>query len=269
MNQATLNLLTQAQQSVKSGRKQEAYQLLLQAAQQDPGEFRLWLGLAGLAESPELSLKFVAQAEKLQPLDPKVLQAKSWAEERLRAAHAQKAEAPTQSFLAPRPTVASKPVIAPQPAPVPQGQPARVVPLVAPVRPLPSATPEAVSAAVTPLPARGRGRMVLFAAALLSLVILIFLAFTLSNPGSNNNTEQPIAAADLTATPTLTPPAPADPAQTSTSPEENAPETQSTPVLIQPKNIVSQNQQPRTTWTATPIPTNTPTPTQTPNPTQC
>ncbi|MBK9051598.1 MAG: hypothetical protein IPL78_11960 [Chloroflexi bacterium] len=108
MTTPAMTLLLQAQQMLKSGRKAEAYQLLLQAARQDPQEYRIWLGLAGLAESPELSLKFVAQAEKLQPTDPKVAQAKAWAYQRLQA---QTAAAPpateTKPFLAPRPAAAT------------------------------------------------------------------------------------------------------------------------------------------------------------------
>lgn len=94
MTTPALNLLQQAQQAVQRGRKKEAYQLLLQAARQDPQEYRIWLGLAGLAEDPALSLRFVAQAEKLQPADPKVKQAKLWAQQRVAAQPEKAAPAP-------------------------------------------------------------------------------------------------------------------------------------------------------------------------------
>ena len=195
MNQSALQLLAQAQQAVKSGRKQEAYQLLLQAAKQDPQEYLIWLGLAGLTESPELSLKFVAQAEKLQPHEPKVLQAKGWAEQRLQAKSHTEAEPPTQPFLAPRPATPVQLVVAPAPKPalVAPVAPLRALPLVEPVRPAPDS--DSVHSAVAPVaPARSRGRIVLFAAAGLILILLIFFATTLFNPkpGESN---QPIAAA--------------------------------------------------------------------------
>ncbi|MBP7997834.1 MAG: L,D-transpeptidase family protein [Chloroflexi bacterium] len=258
MTTPALNLLHQAQQALKNGRKQEAYQLLLQAARQDPREYRIWLGLAGLAESPELSLKFIAQAEKLQPDEPKVIQAKSWAQQRLRD-HAA-ASPPTQPFLVPRPAPTTKPIIAPSPQPIIAPTP----PSAGPATMITPATPGPVDEPARPA---GENRRRISIAAAVMLLVLLFLAAAViinqNQPSQVVVANTPVSTATLTPTPVGTTNNATRVIAAATPILENG----ATPIRILPKNIISQNQQPRATWTATPIPTNTSTPTNTPTPT--
>ena len=76
-------LLQQAYTALKGGRKQEARQLLTQLVQQHPEEFRGWLWLASVAESPQQALTYVERAAQLNPTHPSVAQARAWAERRV------------------------------------------------------------------------------------------------------------------------------------------------------------------------------------------
>jgi lipoprotein-anchoring transpeptidase ErfK/SrfK len=76
-------LLKQAYAVLKAGRKQEARRLLAQVVAQYPGEFRGWLWLASVTESPQEALAYVERAARLNPTHPSVAQARVWAEKRL------------------------------------------------------------------------------------------------------------------------------------------------------------------------------------------
>ena len=72
-----------AQAAIRAGKKQQARDLLHEELEHNPQNFRAWLWLAGLAESVQDSLKFVHEAEQLNPHDPGVHKARAWAEQRL------------------------------------------------------------------------------------------------------------------------------------------------------------------------------------------
>lgn len=76
-------LLQQAYTALKGGRKQEARQLLTQLVQQHPEEFRGWLWLASVAESPQQALTYVERAAQLNPTHSAVIEARAWAERRV------------------------------------------------------------------------------------------------------------------------------------------------------------------------------------------
>jgi lipoprotein-anchoring transpeptidase ErfK/SrfK len=79
----TLPLLKAAHQAMKAGQKERARALLQEASRLDPADHRPWLWLAGLASSPEASLRYIAQAEARNSGDPAVAKARTWAEKRL------------------------------------------------------------------------------------------------------------------------------------------------------------------------------------------
>ena len=79
----TLPLLKAAQQAMKAGQKERSRSLLQEAARLDPADHRPWLWLAGLAPTPEASLRYIAQAEARNSADPAVAKARAWAEKRL------------------------------------------------------------------------------------------------------------------------------------------------------------------------------------------
>jgi lipoprotein-anchoring transpeptidase ErfK/SrfK len=76
-------LLKQAYTALKAGRKQEARRLLAQVVAQYPREFRGWLWLASVTESPQEALAYVERAARLNPNHPSVAQARVWVEKRL------------------------------------------------------------------------------------------------------------------------------------------------------------------------------------------
>ena len=80
---ATNNLLEQAYTALKAGRKQEARQLLEQVIVEQPNEFRGWLWLASVTDSPQAALAHVEQAARLNPTHRSVVQARAWAQKRV------------------------------------------------------------------------------------------------------------------------------------------------------------------------------------------
>lgn len=80
-------LIRQARQAIHTGNRPQARRLLQQAAQQDPQNVTIWLWLAKLAPTAPASLEYVRQAEKLKPNDPRIIQAKLWAESQLPPGH--------------------------------------------------------------------------------------------------------------------------------------------------------------------------------------
>lgn len=77
--------LRTAQEAIRQGRRRDARALLIQTAKEDPGDFRVWLLLAGVAGSPRASLDYLERAERLQPGHPTIARAREWAEGRLAA----------------------------------------------------------------------------------------------------------------------------------------------------------------------------------------
>ena len=77
------SLLKQAKTAVQQGQQQQARRLLQQAVRQDPQDYRGWLWLATVAQSPQASLEYVNRAEMLAPNNNTVQKARRWAEKRL------------------------------------------------------------------------------------------------------------------------------------------------------------------------------------------
>ena len=88
-----------AQAAIRAGKQQQARDLLQEELQHDPQNFRAWLWLAGLAASPQASLDYIRQAERLNPDDPGVRKARAWAGQRLarQTASGQSAAAPPKT----------------------------------------------------------------------------------------------------------------------------------------------------------------------------
>lgn len=107
--------LRAAQEAIRQGRRREARALLIQAAKEEPGDFRVWLLLAGVAGSPRASLEYLERAERLQPGHPTIARARAWAEAKQAAEEAQ-APAPVRPRLE-RPAPAAEPAAPPPAAP--------------------------------------------------------------------------------------------------------------------------------------------------------
>ena len=75
--------LVEAQAAIRAGDKRGARTLLQEVVRQDPQNFRAWLWLAALAESPQSSLDHARRAERLNAADPAVQKAVAWAERRV------------------------------------------------------------------------------------------------------------------------------------------------------------------------------------------
>jgi lipoprotein-anchoring transpeptidase ErfK/SrfK len=76
-------LLKQAKTAVQQQNLHEARHLLQQAVQQDPNDYRGWLWLATVAQSPQASLEYINRADRLAPNNETVQKARRWAEKRL------------------------------------------------------------------------------------------------------------------------------------------------------------------------------------------
>lgn len=75
-------LLQQAYTALKAGHKLEARQLLEQVVAQQPEEFRGWLWLASVTDSPQQALAYVERAARLNPAHPSVAQARAWVQKK-------------------------------------------------------------------------------------------------------------------------------------------------------------------------------------------
>lgn len=82
-------LIELARQAMRRGDKQQARQYLHQAARLDGDNFMIWLWLASVAPTPRATLEYVQRAEQLNPNDPRVHEARQWAEKRLQTASPQ------------------------------------------------------------------------------------------------------------------------------------------------------------------------------------
>ncbi len=78
-------LIELARQALRHGHKDQARHYLNQAAQIDGDNFMIWLWLASVAPDPKTSLGHVQRAERLNPNDPRVYEARQWVEKRLQA----------------------------------------------------------------------------------------------------------------------------------------------------------------------------------------
>ena len=103
---ATDAQLRTAQETIRQGRRREARALLIQMAKEEPGDFRVWLLLAGVAGSPRASLDYLERAERLQPGHPTIARAREWAEARLAAQPDRPAERPRLELPTPPPATA-------------------------------------------------------------------------------------------------------------------------------------------------------------------
>ncbi len=92
------HLLRQAKTAVQQNNKHQARQLLQQAVRQDPQDYRGWLWLATVAQSPQASLEYINRAEMLAPNNENVQKARRWAKKRLQTARAAEPEATQTSF---------------------------------------------------------------------------------------------------------------------------------------------------------------------------
>ena len=85
-------LLRQAKTAVQQNNKHQARQLLQQAVRQDPQDYRGWLWLATVAQSPQASLEYINRAEMLAPNNDTVQKARRWAEKQLQRNQAKEQE---------------------------------------------------------------------------------------------------------------------------------------------------------------------------------
>lgn len=121
-----------ARAAIEQGQRNQARRLLRTVLQAEPENYRAWLWLAGLTESPTASLEYVRRAHSLQPEDATVAKALTWAEQR--------ADVPaTNDEASPPRLVAGAGAVAP------------FVPRETPLRP--NAAPPAPAAAAPPPPA--------------------------------------------------------------------------------------------------------------------
>ena len=80
MKRSTDQLIKEGHLAIRRGEKAEARRMLEQAAQQNPDDFRVWLGLAAVSKTPQASMAMVERAAALKPNNTAVQQAKKWAE---------------------------------------------------------------------------------------------------------------------------------------------------------------------------------------------
>ena len=257
--------IKQAQAAIKSGNRQEAYQLLRQVIQSDKTNHVPWLLLATIASEPETSLKLVKHAQTLQPDDPMVHKALHWAQRRL-------------------------------PQPVPKLEPIKETPddkstVTSPIPQQESTSSRAQASVPMPAaedtaPSHSRRQRLIWGGVL--VIAILALATGAIYAGSQFTTETVATdRAGIVSTPTETAadrlaqtdlseqPAAQDEVTTAVSEADllsptatPIPPTATTqPNPIQPKNVAANRNEPRATWTLTPTPTSTPSPSPTPVPT--
>ena len=266
-----------AQEAIRAGDKQQARDLLSQELQRDPKNFRAWLWLAGLESSPQASLDYVRQAERLNSRDPGVKKARAWAEQRLARTQASVATASSE-------TVTTGEDIARSFAPPSQGTATRRLDALRQEQ-------RAAGDEDTPAPRRHKRILIPVVATLAITVVAAALLWPrLAGQWTPPVIEAPAPAADDSLPPaTPTPPASAAqpesdlavisfvsgqfaPQAIAHAPEvDDRPpaETTATPetLAVHPKPLSRNENDPRPTWTLTPSPTFTPTATPSPVPT--
>jgi lipoprotein-anchoring transpeptidase ErfK/SrfK len=223
-------LLQQAYDALKAGRKVEARRLLEQVVAEYPHEFRGWLWLASVTDSPQTALAHIERAAALNPGHPSVGQARTWAEKRLAA------EQPVAPAATPATTPAPEPTVEREKRPFPF------------------------------LLWGGAAALIL----ILLLVGIWFVGGngrTTTTPATASNParEQPAAPLTVASVDDEAAGGAIDTANTLPDPTMT-PAAQPTRSLIQAKSVAAAGD-PLPTWTATPLPTATPTATPTPEPT--
>lgn len=223
----------QAQEALRAGRKHEARALLQEVLRADPENYQAWLWLAAVTPSARASLDYVARAERLNPGDPIVSEARAWAEHRLAEAEESKS---------------------------------------APAARTPAAAPDPTAAPATAAGRGRRVRPLLLGGVVLALLLLT-AAFVRLQQRENGAGETVAAVATTPGEPTAEPTESARHfmPRTLSDPEEVQPSPTATTVQqvqIATKPVVATEEgTARPTWTVTPSPTPTPTPTPTPVPT--
>jgi hypothetical protein len=241
MKRSTNELIKEGHLASRRGEKAEARQLLEQAAQQDPQDFRVWLGLAAVSKTPQASMAMIDKAAAIQPDHAAVIQARKWAKGLVKSSNG--------SSITEAVTV-----------PYRQPPPAKTIPSInMPV----------------PVEESGQNRGYLFrrvvgAAAILgvifALAILTWYGWTTLLNNSNgmekaavesdeNSTLGGIALLPEVELPNLLAEEEPDAAAVQ--------DATATPNPIQPKDIIQEAGEPRPRWTSTPLPTITPTPSPT------
>lgn len=274
------NLPPEVQRALKEGRKQDAREMLQQLLRENPQNHRAWLWLAGITSSPQASLNYIQQAEKLQPNDPTVARARAWAEKRLAESR------PPEQSAAEQPSTRSAAQVTAPPPPPPAPDPVQHL-----------RQRRLAEAAEDERPPSRAGRLlgVLGLLGLLTIAALglwrwgdSLLALLPSNGAGGEQVavveQNPLAAAqseapavsENVAAENVAAEAPrfvsghfapklSDPAQ---QPQATPTATATTALSSLPAKTNGEAAgEPRATWTVTPSPTNTPSPTPTPVPT--
>ncbi|MFZ0544162.1 MAG: L,D-transpeptidase family protein [Candidatus Promineifilaceae bacterium] len=250
-------LIKQGHQAIRLGNKEEARQLLQEAARQNPNDYRAWLGLAAVAHSPRESLALIEKAAELEPNKPTIQQARKWAVGQIvKDAKAQAEAERIEAALPVSPPVSETP-LQERLNQAPKSRPA----------------PEPIEVLAVRREEKKRFltlRRVVGAAALLGILFALgivgWFAYT---TWWNHSSPTGVITADPGSTPTSAeivslPETSASAAPPTQEPTATAtPQATTTPNPIQPKNIIQEAGEPRLRWTLTPEPTLTPTPSPT------
>jgi lipoprotein-anchoring transpeptidase ErfK/SrfK len=244
-----LGLYKGAQLAIQTGDRTQAAALLKRLLRHHPREYRAWLWLSGVAETPQESLRYARLASRINGDDPGVIKALRWAEKRA----SQDSAAATQEAI--QATAQEAAPASPKPKRSRWG-------LIA------------VSALVLTLLAVAAGSWAIWGSDLFTAGSDPVANAPAVVRGEVSDVEEgptPTTEASVTDTRTDVTEPVADPAtatSTALPPTPTAPPPTSLAEAIPPKDIAQADRagQPRPTWTATPLPTNTPVPTPTPLP---
>ena len=80
MTSSNSQLIQESYKAIKRGEKLEARKLFQEAAENNPQDYRAWLGLAAMARTPRESLAYIDKAAEINPDNPAVQKARQWAE---------------------------------------------------------------------------------------------------------------------------------------------------------------------------------------------
>lgn len=99
--------LAEARRALEAGDIAEARRQLRLVVNQDPNNYRAWLWLAGITDSPAASLQYAKRAYSLRPSDGAVMEALTWAQKRMTDSQIRQAR--------PRPLISASPPVRSQP----------------------------------------------------------------------------------------------------------------------------------------------------------
>lgn len=91
-------LLENTRTALEAGDLSAARRNLRQLTRIEPDNYRAWLWLAGITDTPESSLEYAHRAAAIAPNDPTVKEALAWAEQRI---HDATIQSPSSSSFAP------------------------------------------------------------------------------------------------------------------------------------------------------------------------